>query len=456
MNRLQRNLSEPAPVPEAGLRRAREIIRGGWLTRYGEFGGAGSEVAALERDFARYMGSPYALAVNSCGSALYLALLCAGVKPGEKVLLNAFTLAPVPGAIAHAGAEPLYVECDERYLVDLEDLERKADRGAKVLLLSYMRGHIPDMEAVTAICRRHGLTLIEDCAHTLGARWDGTPSGRFGKFGCFSLQAYKHINAGEGGLLITDDEDAAARAVLYAGSYMLYEQNGATPDAEVFLRHRESTPNLSFRMHEVTAALARPQIGLLAERGRDWNRSYRRLEDLFSAIDGVVVPPARPPRRLHRIVHPVFPCRSVSARDRGSDRPLRFAGRSHQVVRPCAAPGFYRNLRTLALRSAAQARTHKGDAGWAVRHAHSAVADGGGLRPDRGDSRGGHRDCGRRAMRERNEVTWRDNTAGERPNFVTHLECSWTGKRHAAGRLHNLSDDGFPLLVRYDLRAHGR
>ena len=294
MNRLQRNLSEPAPVPEAGLRRAREIIRGGWLTRYGEFGGAGSEVAALERDFARYMGSPYALAVNSCGSALYLALLCAGVKPGEKVLLNAFTLAPVPGAIAHAGAEPLYVECDERYLVDLEDLERKADRGAKVLLLSYMRGHIPDMEAVTAICRRHGLTLIEDCAHTLGARWDGTPSGRFGKFGCFSLQAYKHINAGEGGLLITDDEDAAARAVLYAGSYMLYEQNGATPDAEVFLRHRESTPNLSFRMHEVTAALARPQIGLLAGRGRDWNRSYRRLEELFSAIDGVVVPPRDP------------------------------------------------------------------------------------------------------------------------------------------------------------------
>ena len=290
MKRLQRNLGEPAPVPEAGIRRAVEIMRGGWLTRYGEFGGEESEVAALERDFARYVGSPYALAVNSCGSALNIALLCAGVKPGDAVLMNAFTLAPVPGAIVHAGAEPMFVECDGSYLIDLDDLERKAGLGAKVLLLSHMRGHIADMAAVTAICRRHGLILIEDCAHTLGARWDGTPSGRFGNFGCYSLQAYKHINAGEGGLLITDDADAAAKAVLYAGSYMLYGQNGAAPDAEVFLRHREAIPNLSCRMQEVTAALARPQIGLLEERGRDWNRSYRRLAERFSALDAVVVP----------------------------------------------------------------------------------------------------------------------------------------------------------------------
>ncbi len=272
------------------MRRAQELMQGGWLTRYGEFGGEASEVAALERDFAGYMGSSYAVALNSCGSAMFIALLCAGVKPGDKVLVNAFTLAPVPGAVVHAGAQPLYVECDDRYLIDLHDLERKAALGARVLLLSHMRGHIADMNAVLDICNRHGLILVEDCAHTLGARWDGTPSGRFGKFGCFSLQAYKHINAGEGGLLVTDDEDAAARAVLYSGSYMLYAQNGAAPSAEVFQRHDRSVPNLSCRMQEVTAALARPQIGLLQERGRAWNQGYRRLADLFSDIDGVVVP----------------------------------------------------------------------------------------------------------------------------------------------------------------------
>ena len=290
MKHLQRNLSEPAPVPEEGMRRAVEIMQGGWLTRYGEFHGEGSEVAALEREFAHYMGARYALAVNSCGAALFIALLCAGVQRGTRVLVNAFTLAPVPGAVAHAGAEPVYVECNDSYLVDLDDLERKARGDAKVLLLSHMRGHIADMDAVTAICRRHGLVLIEDCAHTLGANWNGTPSGRFGQFGCFSLQAYKHINAGEGGLLITDDEDAAAKAVLYAGSYMLYGQNGAAPGPEVFRRHDRCIPNLSCRMHEVTAAMARPQIGLLTERGQAWNHRYGKLAELFSAIDGVSVP----------------------------------------------------------------------------------------------------------------------------------------------------------------------
>ena len=294
MRILGRDLGEPAPVPEEGIRRAVEIMRGGRLTRYGEFHGEGSEVAMLERDFARHLGSRYALAVNSGGAALFIALLCAGVKPGSRVLVNAFTLAPVPGAVAHAGAETVYVECNDRYLVDLDDLERKAGAGAKVLLLSHMRGHIADMAAVTAICHRHGLTLIEDCAHTLGAHWDRTPSGRFGQFGCFSLQAYKHINAGEGGVLITDDEDAAAKAVLYAGSYMLYGQNGAAPAPEVFQRYDRSVPNLSCRMHEVTAALARPQLGLLQERGRAWNRRYRKLADLLSAIDGVTVPERDP------------------------------------------------------------------------------------------------------------------------------------------------------------------
>ena len=178
MKRLRRDLSEAAPIPEDGVQRAVEIMRGGRLTRYGEFGGSGSEVAALERDFADYMGSRYALAVNSGGAALFIALLCAGVQRGDRVLVNAFTLAPVPGAVAHAGAEPVYVECNDRYLVDLDDLDHKAGLGARVLLLSHMRGHIADMDAVAAICRRHDLVLVEDCAHTLGAHWGDTPSGR--------------------------------------------------------------------------------------------------------------------------------------------------------------------------------------------------------------------------------------------------------------------------------------
>lgn len=95
-------------------------------------------------------------------------LRCSGVKPGDKVLTNCFTLAPVPGAVAHAQAVPVLVDVSDEFAIDLDDLERKAAAsGAKTLLLSHMRGHICDMERLAAICGRHGLRLIEDCAHTI-------------------------------------------------------------------------------------------------------------------------------------------------------------------------------------------------------------------------------------------------------------------------------------------------
>ncbi|MDH3640429.1 MAG: aminotransferase class I/II-fold pyridoxal phosphate-dependent enzyme, partial [Gammaproteobacteria bacterium] len=292
---LRRDLGEPAAIPTSGLRRAEQLIRGGYITRYGEFGRDQSEVALLERDFADYLGCRYAVALNSGGSALFLAMLSCGVKQGDQVLLNAFTLAPVPGSIVHAGAIPVFVECDDRYLIDLDDLARKVDTGAQVLMLSHMRGHIADMDAVTDFCQQRRVTLIEDCAHTLGAKWDGTHSGRFGDLACYSFQSYKHINAGEGGMLVTDDPDLAAKAILYSGSYMMYGQNGAAPSEEVFARHQAAIPNLSLRMHEVTAALARPQIELLEERGRLWNASYRDLEARLGAIEHVTIP-TRDPR----------------------------------------------------------------------------------------------------------------------------------------------------------------
>lgn len=260
------------------------------MFRYGEFEGGVSEVARLEREFADYMGSNFAAAMNSCGSTMFVALKCAGVNAGDRVLVNAFTLAPVPGAIEHAGAEPVFIECSDGYRMDLDDLERRAACGARVLLMSHMRGHIADMDRASEICAGHDILLIEDCAHTLGASWNGKLSGSFGDIACFSLQTFKHINAGEGGILTTDDEDIAAKAILYSGSYMLYEQNGARPPLEVFERHKEHIPNFSLRMHEVTAAVARPQIKLLKERSAKWNTHYALLARLFTDIPHVEVP----------------------------------------------------------------------------------------------------------------------------------------------------------------------
>ncbi len=188
------------PIPETSISRAVELLRSGRLHRYNTAPGELSEVALLEREYAEYVGTRYCAALSSCGSSIYVALKSAGVQPGDKVLCNAFTLAPVPGAIENAGAEVVLVGIKQDYTIDLGDLEDKiAQTGAQYFLISHMRGHIADMDAVETICNAHSICLIEDCAHTMGARWGNRYTGTFGKIGCFSTQTYKHMNSGEGG-----------------------------------------------------------------------------------------------------------------------------------------------------------------------------------------------------------------------------------------------------------------
>ena len=285
------DLSAPEPLPAAATEAAVKLLADGRLFRYGEDRNSIPEAAQLEEEFASYTGRRFCVGVNSGGCAIFVALKAAGLRPGEKVLINAFTLAPVPGAIDHAGGQAVLVDIDERYVVDLEDLERKAQESeARFFVLSYMRGHLPDMDAVMAICERYGVTVIEDCAHTMGARWDGRLTGTFGAVGCFSTQTFKQINSGEGGLVVTDDEDLAARAILLSGSYMLYAQHRARPPLEVFERHRYAVPNCSMRMSGLVAAILRRQLPGLDERNARWRRIYDTLAGALSDVDGMVLP----------------------------------------------------------------------------------------------------------------------------------------------------------------------
>ena len=290
--RRQLDLTWQEAVPQAGVQAALALMDSGKMHRYGETGAKPGEAAALEAQFAAELGLPYCVAMNSCGSTLFAALRCSGVRPGDKVLSNCFTLAPVPGAIAHAAAVPVLVDVTEDLLIDLEDLRRKAAAsGAKTLLLSHMRGHICDMDALTAICQEFGIALIEDCAHTMGASWNGKATGTWGVAGCFSLQSYKHANSGEGGLLVTADPDLAAQAVLLSGSYMLYASHLARPGPEVFERWKYHTPNFSLRMSNLPAALARAQLGeVLQERCQRWNQRYGWLAGALEGAAHIRLP----------------------------------------------------------------------------------------------------------------------------------------------------------------------
>jgi len=288
---FEKSFTQQEPIPEAAIARAVQVMRSGRLHRYNTMEGETSEVSLLEAEFASYLGVPYCLACASGGYALHVALRSAGLAPGDGVLCNAFTLSPVPGAIHNAGGRPILVEITEDYTIDTRDLEQKAaDSEARFLLLSHMRGHIGDMDTIVDLCTENGIVLIEDCAHTMGARWNGRMSGTFGAVACFSTQTYKHLNSGEGGLLTTEDPEYMARAVIHSGSYMLYERHGAVPDSETFERVRLVTPNYSGRMDNLRAAILHEQLRGLDERCRRWNTLYGVLEARLTEVPGLRMP----------------------------------------------------------------------------------------------------------------------------------------------------------------------
>ena len=207
------------------------------------------------------------------------------------MLTNAYTLAPVPGAIHAAGGKPVLVEIDENYHLDLADLKAKAKASnAKILLLSLMRGHIPNMQQLMTLCNELGIKVLEDCAHTMGASWDGIKSGNFGQVAAFSLQTYKHMNTGEGGLVVTDDAEIAARLIMHSGSYMLYERHGAAPAPEVFENIRLVSANMSGRMDNMRAALGLAQLPNLDKNCERWNHRYNLLNAAIGAVSGVDIP----------------------------------------------------------------------------------------------------------------------------------------------------------------------
>ncbi len=294
MRRFEGSFTQQEPIGECSIGRAIEVLRSGRLHRYNLSQGEESEASLLEREFAALLGVKYCLACASGGYAIHLALRSAKVRAGEPVLTNAFTLSPVPGAIHNAGARPVLVEVTRDLTIDLEDLERKiVSSRSRLLLLSHMRGHIADMDALVSLLDEKGVGLIEDCAHTMGGSWNGRPSGTFGLAACFSTQTYKHINSGEGGLLTTDDAHLMARAIVHSGSYMLYERHGAAPPAAVFEEVRLETPNYSGRMDNLRAAILRPQLAMLEQSCRRWNERYARIEQALRGIEDLYLPRRR-------------------------------------------------------------------------------------------------------------------------------------------------------------------
>jgi len=279
------------PISQEAIEAATRVLKSGRLHRYNSIDNELSEASLLEQEFANYQGSRYCLACASGGYALSISLRASGLRANEGVLTNMYTLAPVPGAISNAGGKPIFVEINENLVLDLQDLSRKAvSSKARFLLISHMRGHLVDMNKLMQIVVENNLILIEDCAHTMGAKWKNIRSGNFGLAGCFSTQTYKHLNSGEGGLLTSNDAEFMARAIILSGSYMLYERHGAAPDKEFFADIRLKTPNYSGRMDNLRAAILRPQLKSLEKNIKRWNERYQLVEKKLKKVIGIELP----------------------------------------------------------------------------------------------------------------------------------------------------------------------
>lgn len=287
-------------IPHGARAAIDELLQSGDLFRY--TAPENAPVALLEAEFAQLLGSKYALAVSSCSAALFLSLKALNLPRDARVLIPGFTFAAVPSSVVHADCVPVLCEVGDNYRIDLDDFRAKLSGDISAVIISHMRGHTSDMDAIMDLCNAQGIPVIEDAAHSLGTTWNGRNIGTIGKIGCFSFQSYKMINAGEGGIMITDDPDLVARAVIMSGAYEHNWQKHKGPHGEnstdlrdAFARWQNQLPLYNLRMGNLSAAVIRPQLPELARRIRDGRTGHDYVAGLLNASPNFHVPDKLPP-----------------------------------------------------------------------------------------------------------------------------------------------------------------
>ena len=290
---LAPNVYDADPIPESARTEVDRMLKSGDLFRY--TAPENAPVTLLEAEFAVLLGSKYALAVSSCSAALFLSLKALGLPRDARVLIPAFTFAAVPSSVVHADCVPVLCEVGENYRIDIKDFEARLADNISAVIISHMRGHTSDMDAILALCDARGIPVIEDAAHSLGTTWNGRNIGTLGRIGCFSFQSYKMVNAGEGGIMITDDADLIARAVIMSGAYEHnWTKHIGAPDPlleAAFACAQNKFPLYNLRLNNLSAAIIRPQLPELARRVSQGRRNHDYVAERLNLSPWLSVPP---------------------------------------------------------------------------------------------------------------------------------------------------------------------
>ena len=290
-------------IGEEEKRELLEVIEGGYLFRYGSEDNPAfkAKVYRLEQEVAKLSGVRYAVATNSGTSALLVALCGLGVGPGDEVIVPGYTFIASISSVVYARAIPVLAEIDRTFNLDPEDVRRKITPRTKAIMAVHMLGNPARLDELKAIAEEHGLLLIEDCAQAFGASYHGKPIGSIGHAGCFSFNIFKTITSGDGGMVITDDEEAYHR-------FFAFHDQGHKPLRKGVEVGERPLIGLDFRMTELQAAVLLAQLRKLEVILSHLRENKRRFKEGISDIPGLEFREVTDPRgECATILTVIFP-----------------------------------------------------------------------------------------------------------------------------------------------------
>jgi len=264
-------------IEQAEIDEVIDSMKSGWL-------GKGPKVKRFEDMFKEYKGSKFALALNSCTSALHLSMIVIDIKEGDEVIVPTMTFAATANAVIHGGAVPVFVDCNRNTMnMDPKEIERKITPKTKAIIVVHFAGRACDMDAIMAIAKNHDLKVIEDCAHAIETEYHGKKVGTLGNLGCFSFYVTKNIVTGEGGMVITDNEE-------YANRIEVLGLHGMSKDAwrrfsdEGYKHYQVVSAGFKYNLTDLQAAIGIHQLSRVEQnwdrRQEIWNRYNKAFADI--------------------------------------------------------------------------------------------------------------------------------------------------------------------------------
>jgi len=268
-------------VGEEEIKELMDVMEYGHLSRYGDTNDPAfkQKVHTLEEEFAGYSGVPYALATSSGTSSLLIPLIALGAKPGDEVIVPAYTFVASFSAIIFAGFIPVLAEIDESLTLDPKDVEKRITSKTRAIMPVHMLGNPCKMNEIMEIAKKHDLAVIEDCCQAAGASYQGDKVGTMGMMGAFSLNVFKTITAGDGGIIITSDQQ------MYEHMFAIHDQ-GHTPARTGIQVGERNILGLNFRTNEVTGAVALAQLRKIDMICSTLQKKKQQFKKLISGAEG--------------------------------------------------------------------------------------------------------------------------------------------------------------------------